>query len=98
MCIVQRASPASAGASATYIIPKPSKEQLEKAFRRTQAQLHAQGFPVTLGAVDRALAQAFGVGKLDELGCIPGELQAVQVGIISSRVQDRVGVVACCGA
>eukprot|EP00878_Enallax_costatus_P021107 GHUV01022338.1.p1 GENE.GHUV01022338.1~~GHUV01022338.1.p1 ORF type:complete len:304 (+),score=70.57 GHUV01022338.1:234-1145(+) len=62
----------------TYVIPKPSKEQLEKAVRTTQTQLHEQGSPISLGAVDRALAQALGVQRLDDLGHAPSELQAVK--------------------
>lgn len=48
--------------------------------RRAQEHLHAQGMSVTLGSVDCALAQAFGItGSLSELGCQPRDLAAIQV-------------------
>ena len=63
-----------------YVHPRLSKQQLETAVRRVQEQLHAQGLSVTLGSLDCALAQAFGLtGSLSELGYQPRDLEAMQV-------------------
>lgn len=79
ICVVTKPAIAAGVGSNTHVIPKPSKEQLETAVHRARTRLHEQGRPVTLGSVDRALAQAFGVPRLDELGHAPHELQAVKV-------------------
>ena len=63
-----------------YVLPRPSKQQLESAVRKVQEQLHAQGLSVTLGSLDCALAQAFGLtGSLSELGYQPRDLEPIQV-------------------
>lgn len=62
------------------VLPRPSKEQLEGAVRKAQQQLHAQGLSVTLGSLDCALAQAFGLtGSLSDLGYQPRDLTPIQV-------------------
>lgn len=61
---------------------KPSrltKDQLENAIRNAQAQLHAAGVPVSVGAVERRVAQALCAGSLGELGFQPKDLAAIQV-------------------
>lgn len=63
-----------------HVLPRPSKQQLENAVRRAQEQVHSQGRSVTVGAVDCALAAAFGLrGSLAELGWQPRDLAPVQV-------------------
>ena len=63
-----------------YVMPRPSKQQLENAVRRVQEQLHSQGLSVTLGSLDCALAQAFGLtGSLSDLGYQPRDLEPIQV-------------------
>lgn len=62
------------------VLPRPTKEQLEGAVRKAQQQLHAQGLSVTLGSLDCALAQAFGLtGSLSDLGYQPRDLTPIQV-------------------
>lgn len=48
--------------------------------RKAQEQLHNQGLSVTLGSLDCALAQAFGLtGSLSDLGYQPRDLGPIQV-------------------
>lgn len=68
-----------------YVLPKPAKQQLENAVRKVQEQLHAQGLSVTLGSLDCALAQAFGLtGSLSDLGYQPRDLAPIQVSRLTS--------------
>jgi len=63
-----------------FVIPRPTKQQLENAVRKAQEQLHNQGLSVTLGSLDCALAQAFGLtGSLSDLGYQPRDLGPIQV-------------------
>jgi hypothetical protein len=47
--------------------------------RKVQEQLHSQGLSVTLGSLDCALAQAFGLtGSLSDFGYQPRDLAPMQ--------------------
>lgn len=70
-----------------YVLPRPSKQQLENAVRRVQEQLHSQGLSVTLGSLDCALAQAFGLtGSLSDLGYQPRDLGPIQASALICRL------------
>jgi hypothetical protein len=67
------------GQRTCYVLPCPTKQQLENAVQQVQAQLHAAGHSISVGAVESALAELLSASSLQELRVRPGDLAPIKV-------------------
>jgi hypothetical protein len=62
-----------------YVLPFPTKQQLENAVQQVQAQLHEAGHSISVGQVEAALAQLLSARSLQELRLRANDLEPIKV-------------------